>query len=415
MNLFDTAPQSLLESEELYRFIEANAAADPAAIRLRTAGGGLNFDPAFAITQIECRRRCRIKLGKFISNPGFLFPSDLAAQQASDQLVAEQHARLLPSGGRWLDLTAGLGIDALSAAMAGHEVTAVEIESWKCDVLRHNAEVMLGNGASRFEVMCADALQVAAESAEDEFDIIFIDPARRGNRDQRLYSLADCMPDVTQLMPRLLKIAPAVAVKASPMLDVTEALRQLPDVAEVEAVSVRGECKELLIVCRRNAPAKPRIAARMISADGRVAVFEADGYSDSKAAATGGESPEEVKYGPGWYICEPDAAVQKLDTLIDLPACMPQLRKADANTRLYLSPELMAGFPGRVSRVISRISAKELKKMKGEKLTVVSRNYPEKADAIRSRYRFGESDNRFLYAFRLNGRPVMMLSEKIQL
>lgn len=412
--LFDTAGSSLLDSAELLEFVSANSKADPANLRLRMAGRKLAFDLDFALTQIECRRKNARKLPSFISNPGFLFPSGLAAQQATDQEVARYHATLASSGSRWLDLTAGLGIDALSAAMAGHRVTAVEIESWKCDVLRHNAEVLLGadNG---FEVWCADSQQIAEEAEADEFDVIFIDPARRGEGDRRLYALADCMPDVTRLMPRLLAVAPTVIVKASPMLDVSEALRQLPSASEVEAVSHRGECKELLLICRRE-PRPRTFAARMIGADGGVASFQWRECPSDEPGLAGSASGADTVVSdaePSAYrwLYEPDAALAKLQPDKILAARWPSLRKADPNTQLYLSAEKIAEFPGRVTEIVGRPAARDLRKMKGEGITVVSRNHPESAEAIRARYRFGENGKRFLYAFRLDGKPTMLLTE----
>jgi hypothetical protein len=47
-------------------------------------------------------------------------------------------------------------------------------------------------------------------------------------------------------------------VKLSPMLDITQALRQLRCVTDVHVISVKGECKELLIIMRKDkAPDQP--------------------------------------------------------------------------------------------------------------------------------------------------------------
>lgn len=408
MELFDTAESSMLDNDKMYDFIAREAKSDTLALRLLFKNRESDFDVDFAINQIECRRKCARKLPDFIECPRFLFPSDLAAQQATDSRVARRHAGLVPAGSRWLDLTAGLGIDALSAARAGHLVTAVEIESWKCDVLRHNAEVFPGIDSSQFTVICADACQIAADAEPDEYDVIFIDPARRGEGDRRLYSLADCMPNVEELMPQLLCVAPTVIVKASPMLDVAEAVRRLPNVAVAEALSVRGECKELLLSCRRNAT-EVQYRACLIDAYGNERLYSFASGNDRVEADSSG-LPE---VGNWQWVYEPDAAVLKLNVADAIMNRWPQLHRADLNTQLYLSgaSDYIEDFPGRGSRVIGVVTAKDLKRMKGEKLTVVCRNYPEKPEVIRSRYKFGESDSRFLYCFRLAGKPVMLLTE----
>ena len=63
----------------------------------------------------------------------------------------------------------------------------------------------------------------------------------------KVVALSDCEPDIASIKSALLKKAPLLLVKLSPMLDITLALMQLPETEEVHIVSVDGECKELLL------------------------------------------------------------------------------------------------------------------------------------------------------------------------
>lgn len=65
----------------------------------------------------------------------------------------------------------------------------------------------------------------------------------------------DCTPDVITLESGLLEKADTVMIKLSPMLDwhrAVDELNRIGDVVrEVHIVSVRNECKELLIIIKQ--------------------------------------------------------------------------------------------------------------------------------------------------------------------
>ena len=46
-------------------------------------------------------------------------------------------------------------------------------------------------------------------------------------------------------------------------------------------------------------------------------------------------------------------------------------------------------------------------------MTVVSRNFPEEASAIRRRLDLKEGDSEFIYALRTGGTPVMLLGHVV--
>jgi len=105
--------------------------------------------------------------------------TDSGIEQATRPTVAQYRAELVSQrfgrGLRILDLTCGLGFDALAFAREGHHVTAIEIDAataaMACYNLRHtDANVLTG-----------DSTQINLPAA----DLIFVDPARRTGSDVR--------------------------------------------------------------------------------------------------------------------------------------------------------------------------------------------------------------------------------------
>ena len=91
------------------------------------------------------------------------------------------------------------------------------------------------------------------------FDTLYIDPSRRPGtgpqRQTRVSTLEDSLPNVLALLPLMCKLAHRILIKASPMISIPETIRQLNGVLgtgqcgilhEVHIVSVQNECKEVL-------------------------------------------------------------------------------------------------------------------------------------------------------------------------
>lgn len=90
-----------------------------------------------------------------------------------------------------------------------------------------------------------------AQRQRFSFDVIFIDPARRGDQNARLYNLHDCQPDILSLLPLLRKRCDRLFIKASPLLDISQTILDFQELKSIRAISVNGECKELLVEVSR--------------------------------------------------------------------------------------------------------------------------------------------------------------------
>ena len=185
---------------------------------------------------------------------GLEVPASVNLQQCSSEAAARHKASLLPSGCRVADLTGGLGADSWAFAVEGHSVWYNERDIVLQQAVQRNFQKLNVKGVSfnSFDIGEGDDwFQALAAFGPD---VIYLDPARRDSAGKKVFLLEQCSPDVTALMPRLLELAPRVLIKVSPMADLTMLRRRLDGVLErIEVVGLKGECKELLCLCRRGA------------------------------------------------------------------------------------------------------------------------------------------------------------------
>lgn len=375
--------------EAIHSFVEEHRNTDTARLLLSGKAPCAGFPLRFAAMQIDCRRKAAAKIPGFLSHREFLFPDLISAEQASHQAVAGYNASVAGSGIKALDMTAGLGIDAMTSALSGNTVTAIELENRKAAVLHHNAEV---TGASSLIVIAANSVEWL-RAGQERFDTIFIDPARRSASGGRVYAFSDCAPDITAIVDMLLSHAPRVVVKCSPMLDVAQVRRELPSVTELHAVGVKGECKELLAVIDRDGREYTEVAVEL-DIDSRP-LWEISLRQDSEAVVTYIDKAPQA----GQWIYEPDATVMKFQPWANLAERYPDLHKAGRTTHLLLGDVLHEDFPGRILMIEEIADKKKLHALKGTQLNVAVRNYPESADSLRRRYHISDGGEDFLYGF----------------
>ncbi len=391
-------------SKECIEYVQAHLHEQPSALLLRDGGRQWPFSLKEAVVQVECRRKCRSKLARFLEEKSFRFADLVCAEQASHEHVARYHAALAGGGISVIDMTAGLGIDSMSMAMAGASVTAIELDAGRASALCDNALTM---GASSLKVVCGDSVEWLGSSAERSADVIFIDPARRDSAGKRAYGFSDCVPDLLAIRPLLLARSRRLLVKASPLLDVTQVLREVPETTVVRAVSVAGECKELLLEARAEGGDCMMVAVD-IDREGNVKEFAVD----SQACVS---QPEYVDYhkdiAPGMYLYEPSASVMKLAPWGALSERFAGLRKLGSSTHLYLGDRLHEDFPGRVLIIEATPQRAALKSLKGERINVVTRNYPLPAPQLEKKLgvRPAPSAERFIYGLRAGSTPCLVV------
>ena len=380
-------------------FIELYKSEDPIKLLLSLKQEDFSFDLKWAVNQIECRQKQTKKLSEFISNPLFLFPDTLAAEQASHQVVARYHASLISGNQKILDMTSGLGIDSLSLA-AKNNVTSLELDSLRAETLSQNAKVL---NIDSITVINADSVEFL-KNTNTVFDLIFIDPARRDNTNKKVYNLHDCLPDVINIQNLLLEKSEKILIKASPMLDISQTVRDFsPHLNSIRAVGVKGECKEILIELSLNHEEPILFEAVNLAENGeKISVFKSDPSCLETIPLAKMDDLEK-----GYYLLEPSAMVMKLSPWKEICRDFKAL-KLGKSSNIFISKIQPDNFPGRVTQLEKILKKSDKKELSGSKATIVSKNHPLPAEEIRKIYQLKEGNEIFIYATKIGEKPIML-------
>ena len=420
-------------------------------------------DMPFALDQIRGRKMARVKLPRWASLEGIIYPPHISMEQCSSESTAlykaELAARLLglpaSSSGtemkaeneiEFVDLTGGFGVDfSYIAARLGVKSMYVERQAHLCEAAKENFGRL---GLKNAIVKNGDGIEILhsfhpkkkdAASADDSLGItydqprsllktnlglkiIFIDPARRDDAGNKVVSLKDCTPDVTVLQEEMLSKADYVIIKLSPMLDWHRAISELSHVREVHIISVNNECKELLLVLS----ARNMGDMEASSADGEVkhagnlriyCVNDAQSFvcdeldMESSPVRIAPPVLEEMQ-----YLYEPNASLMKAGCFGVL-SDRYDARMLSKNSHLFVSQAPIEAFPGRSFRIIavSSFNKKELKRhLSGiTKANIATRNFPLSVAELRKRLKLKDGGETYIFATTLNDEShVLVITEK---
>ena len=406
-------------------------------------------DMPFALDQIRGRKMARVKLPRWASLEGIIYPPHISMEQCSSESTAlykaELAARLLglpaSSSGtemkaeneiEFVDLTGGFGVDfSYIAARLGVKSMYVERQAHLCEAAKENfgrlglknAIVKNGDGIEilhsfhpkkKDAVSADDSLGITYDQPRSllktnlGLKIIFIDPARRDDAGNKVVSLKDCTPDVTVLQEEMLLKADYVIIKLSPMLDWHRAISELSHVREVHIISVNNECKELLLVLSaRNMGENLRIYC--INDAQSFVCDELDMESSSVKIAP--STLEEMQ-----YLYEPNASLMKAGCFGVLSERY-DARMLSKNSHLFVSQAPIDAFPGRSFRIIavSSFNKKELKRhLSGiTKANIATRNFPLSVAELRKRLKLKDGGETYIFATTLSDEShVLVITEK---
>lgn len=375
---------------------------DPAGVfaltsRLRAEG----HDPAVvsaALTQSELRSRGRAKFGEAAAT--MLFTAD-GLEQATRPAIAQVHARRFVDAGvsTVYDLGCGIGSDARTFADSGLQVVAVDADPATARIAAANLS------GSTSDVVCGRAEEVELPAAAG----VWLDPARRTTgvadatgRTRRTFRLDQLMPS-WEFVVDLGTSGRPVGVKLSPSLD----LRQVPDGAEPQWVSLDGEVLECVLWFGALAERAERSAVVIRGGDVSVVrpvehpvgpidtlddlgpyLYEADravvraGLTDALAAAVSGR---ELTEGLGQVTC---------DRTVELPWARP-FRIVDA-------------MPYSEKVLRARLRAADV-----GVLTVKARGVPVDEPALRRRLKLRGSAAATILLTRVAGGQVVLFLEPL--
>ena len=345
------------------------------------------------------------------------------------------------------DLTGGFGVDFSFTSCAFASATYVERNAQLCHMVEHNLPLL---GIDNAKVVCADAVDYL--STLDMQTMIFLDPARRDQHGAKTVMLADCTPDVVQLLPLLLKKSRFTMLKLSPMLDWHKAVEDLQGtVREVHIVSVGGECKELLLVLSEEIESELKVFCADLEAGGSSL---SSGSSSSSCSSLSSEpsfpitpsSPSAPShpstpnlsaslfvYAPGSsrpapnsklktqnskFLHEPNASIMKAGCFDELAAAYG-VSPVSRNSHLFLSAEPVDGFPGRSFSIerVTTLNKRELRQALAgiEKANIATRNFPLSVAELRKRLKLKDGGDVYIFATTTaEDEHLLLISHKYQ-
>ena len=257
------------------------------------------------LQQVEGRERTVDKLPTFAAIEDWWYPVRLSCEQCSSELTARYKAQIVLgtwSNGTCLDLTGGYGVDTYFLSEHFARTDYVEQNAELCRIAAQNFSLSQKSKVERQKLSITVHNCTAEEflssplhgGNEGGYSLIFLDPARRDSHGGKVFKLADCTPNVVELLPALLDhLAPngQIMLKLSPMIDITQAIKELQTPPErfydrpldaqsgkalhpsreeiiwdVHIVAVKNEVKEVLLLSRcLKAPINNRVVNDQIN------------------------------------------------------------------------------------------------------------------------------------------------------
>ena len=362
------------------------------------------------LQQVDGRERTADKLPAFAAIEDWWYPVRLSCEQCSSEATARYKAQICQRSGlsadrSLLDLTGGYGVDTLFLSEAFDRTDYVEQNDELCRIAGHNFPL--------FDKRRSIAVHNA--SAEDflktagKYDLLFLDPARRDNHGGKVFRLADCTPNVVELLPELcahLTENGRIMLKLSPMLDITQATKELSLLLwDVYVIAVKNEVKEVLLVSQESGVRNQEsgITAIDLYYPEQAFSFTREEESNSEAVCQP-EGRSVFSQAKPVFLYEPNAAILKAGAY-KLIAQRFGLHKLDVNTHLYASCQWVPHFPGRVWRVTDTNA--------NATANIICRNYPLTPDQLKKKLHLRDGGTAYVIGCRVAGKPTLFYAERV--
>jgi hypothetical protein len=362
-------------STEAIQFIRENENADTNVLLLRSKSI-CGFPASFIVDQIIGRKKAKAKLPSLYGNERIIFPPSLNLEQSSSELTAKFKLRLLAGllakTDSAVDLTGGFGIDTIALRDLFKEFHYVEPQNDLLQIVQFNCR-QLDIENVKFNHTTAEKFIAETKSS---FDAIYVDPSRR-LADKKVVSFKECSPDITELQDVLFQKSELLLIKAAPMLDIKQGLRDLSYVFKVIVLSVKNDCREILFICKKGFDETPVVTA--VNLDSNQSDFS---FTFPEEESTTSDFSACKK-----YLFEPNSSILKAGAF-KTSGKRFSLPKLHIHTHLYTSDNLIHDFPGRVFEIMNEIKAD--KKQVGDvfpegKANVMTRNYPLSPDELKKK------------------------------
>ena len=376
-------PTALLKPE-IQDFIARHKDADVRDLALKKMPP--EWPRAAILNQIQSRQKSKGKISSWLAAHTYvIFPVPDLIEQASSDATARYKASLF-QGERFVDLTGGVGVDCAAFAKNFNHVTCVENNSEAAILLRHNLPLVTGK-----EINCiATDARTALQSIELPVDLIYIDPQRRNKMRKGLKYFEECSPDIIDLLPVLLEKSSNILIKTSPMLDIQQALAQLPQTRTVYVVEWQKDCREVLYHLTRE-PNHAEVTIKAVS-------LKDDGTSLHEYTFIRTEEKEAIVQFdlPQTYLYEPGPAFMKAGCYKSLSDTYG-VKKLHQHTHLYTSDIFVPNFPGKSFKILGTYPVRK-DALPVSKTNLAVRNFSDDVQTLYKRLNLKPGGNDMVFA-----------------
>lgn len=384
---------------ETQHFIKENISTDISSLLLKKIVFA-NIKQQELVEQIEAKKKCLKKLPTWFNTPNIYYPNKLNIEQTSSEETAKYKARLV-NGNTLIDLTGGFGIDSYYFSKNITTITHCEINPQLSEIVTHNLKQL---NCTNCTTIATDGL-LYIKNSNEKYDWIYIDPSRRNEIKGKVFLLSDCLPNVPENLSLLFEKSENILLKVSPLLDITNGLRELSFVKEIHVVAVNNEVKELLYLLKKEHITTPKIKTINIKKK-HIETFEFVPHQKNT-----------VNYAlPQVFLYEPNAAILKSGGFNEV-AQQYNVSKLQQHSHLYTSIKKIIDFPGRVFHIeeVLPYNKKNLKKrFKNQQANVSTRNFPKTVANIRTELQIKDGgDKYFFFTTDVNFNKILLICTKV--
>ena len=455
------------------------------------------IDIDLAVNCIESRRKLKGKVQEWCDEPALVFPRKLSAEQCSSSATGIYKAELAAKiagldsnykttsstsstssssssspatighlgGNRWkiADLTGGLGVDSWFFSRKAGQVMYCEMLPELCKAAKHNYSVLGADNitvknaavisnteiAQHPECMNTDGISIFQTPTQllTDFnpDIVYMDPARRGEGGKKVFLIEDCTPDILTLKDEIFQHTRHILLKLSPMADITMVCERLGRCCrEVHVVASGGECKELLVWMDREWDNEYMIHAVELHKGGEAGVISftvpqeknaiVQLFSSNMRKQTESKTDEDTPSGSiqheNLYLFEPGKALMKAGAF-NLISERFQISKLGRSTHYYIFSDSMVENRimdvssekvdilkqhGKVFRIIRMESLdKRTVKAAGRdfpRAEVTARNIPMDTDTLRKKLGVTSGDDAHIFGLKSDSAGALLIIAK---
>jgi len=363
---------------EVQRFIRENIHSD--LVQLVLSGSPFReINIQDIAQQIKGIKIAKKKFPTFLEH-NIIFAPHINLEQTSSESTARFKSNIF-SGEKFLDLTCGFGVDAFYISENFKDTYLVEKNKYLLYIVKYNFKIFNKTNVKYFNT----DINAFLANNHQKFSLIYIDPSRRDLANRKKFLLEDLSPNILNLQTELPKHANRIAIKLSPLIDLSLLISQINNVLEIYIIAVRNEVKEILCIIDYEIEiSKDEIRLKLYNLESNEPPMEIY-FNDTKLYKPSFGEPQEFLYVPNNSLIKSGAFGYISEYY--------KLKKLHPNTHIFTSDELVENFPGRKLK-IKQISTKDIKK--GTKFNIISKNHPLCTEGIKKKYGVKDGGNKYL-------------------